>query len=111
MPSYVAFRDMSSVFTAGVGFIDAGNHLKQAATTGESSLRGRKGQVFTGGDDYSKDFLKGVYDKDDRVENIFESGNALLENTFNLGPDVIHAAKVLLWTDAVNGAAMYPSRA
>lgn len=111
MPSYVAFRDMSSVFTAGNGFIEAGNTLVGALDAGETHLRDRKGAVIRGTDGYSEDFLKGVYDKDKRVEEIFESGKALKKNTSELGPDLIHAAKTLLWTDAVNGAAMYPSRA
>jgi hypothetical protein len=111
MPSYVAFRDMSSVFTAGHGFAQAGMTLGAAAKGGREWLESRKKEVIKGTDGYSEGFLTGVYEKDDRVGKLFAQGDELLEHTSKLGPDVILAAKRLLWTDAVHGANMYPSSA
>jgi hypothetical protein len=116
MPSYIKFRDVSAVITAGQHLASAGQALENEVGTITADLSNFEDQVLRGTDNYSRDFLRD-YNKEIETEEGPKPVNEVLRtnswkiavNAHQLGDNVVQAAKGYLWVDAVNGAAMFRS--
>jgi hypothetical protein len=105
----VKFRDFSAVFQAGSTLTTAGATLKNALPGRIGSLEeGQRVALGNGNrDEMNKTFWTGAYTAKGRNTELFEAANSFAEAAGRIGPDVVLAAKTLLWTDAVSGAAMF----
>jgi hypothetical protein len=106
MPSYVKFRDVAEVMLAGGEMEAAGNLLKSNAEQKIENLKNRETAVLGRKDSYSTDFWKQAYAAKDRHTEIYTEATDLATKISLIGTDVVKAARQIVWSDAVNGAAM-----
>jgi hypothetical protein len=106
MPSFINFRDVATVLTAGNALSSAGTNLQSRVGPSVTALRGGETKAITQGDDYGKSFWNDTYTKDDRKETIYKGAAETAKAANELGPNVVQAATQLLWLDALAGQAM-----
>jgi len=111
VPSYVKFRDMSAVITAGQQLASAGEALNTDVTRITTDIANLENQVLKGTDDYSREFLREYRAATEQGPTVNEAirTNAVkvAQGARDIGNNVVTAAKGYLWVDAVNGAAMF----
>jgi hypothetical protein len=108
MPSYLNYRDVAAVITAGKALETAGTTLYSQAMSKALALGGREEAVITRADDFGKKFWSNSYNKDNRNGELRVSGVDLAEEARKMGGDIVTAANQILWLDALAGAAILP---
>jgi hypothetical protein len=112
MVSYVKFRDVAAVITAGNQLTTAGTSLAGRVGVGPAAcqtIKSRAAATLTGSDDYAKAFSE-VYHKETesgpRDVVLETSAGDIAQHAAEIGPKVVQVATEMLYVDAVNGAAM-----
>ena len=103
MGSYLNFRDLGSVFTAGSQLQAAGATAETSVTTAGSELVCREG-VFCKTDSYSEPFWSETYAAKDRNTEIYKASKYWAGVAKEMGADVVKAATRIVWQDALAGA-------
>lgn len=112
MTSFINFRDVSNVLTAGSGLQSAGSALHSAVSGDASSLETRGNTVFTKKDGYSQGFwndtyapvVSGVQACEPRHLDLVHQGTAWADRAKTMGADVVTAANRIVWQDAIAAA-------
>ncbi len=106
MASYISFRDVGAVLTAGGGLAAAGTDLGSGVPVRVSSIRTGEQTAVTSRDQYGQTFWSNSYNANDRNNQLLNGAADVAKAANDIGPNVLTAVRQLVWVDAVHGAAL-----